>query len=230
MRAARHGVRHVVRHMSSQFPALEDVPWTQRGRMRVADGRGSQPTSPCVTRMAQGGLCMCVGACGAACAAPCAARYGRSVGAAELTPLRSARVPIGLGLVWTRTNAPQSRTNRPGSQKCPKWPPGKVPPRPFKLSLTVSFRAFTRPVAAIPRWFRTPPSLKTILSHRDLYEVVKFQNSIFAAPRGSWPQPRAMAKEVTFEKRWRRGILREALDARALGMRGCATPRAQQPL
>ena len=160
------------------------------------------------------------------------ARHGTASrsGAAELTPLRSARVPIGLGLVWTRTSCPQSRTDRPGSQKCPKWPPGKVLPRPFKFNLTVSFQAFTRPVAAIPRWFRTPPSLKTILRHRDLYEVVKFQKSVFAAPRGSWPQPRVMAKGVTFEKRWRRGILREALDARALGMRGCATPRAQQRL
>ena len=168
----------------------------ERGRLEVADGRDSRPTSHCADGTAQGAY---------ACVAGRAARHarhparhcctaGRS-GAAELTPLRSARVPIGLGLMWTRTNAPQSRTNWPGSQKCPKWPPGKVLPRPFKFHLTVSFQAFTRPVAAIPRWFRTPPSLKTTLSHRDLYELItSFKTRFLQCPealgrsRGPWPK------------------------------------------
>jgi hypothetical protein len=40
--------------------------------------------------------------------------------AAESMALRSARVAIGLGLVWTRTNAHRSRTDRPESQSDPK--------------------------------------------------------------------------------------------------------------
>ena len=107
--------------------------------------------------------------------------------------LRSACVPIGFGLVCTRTNAPQARTDRPGSQKCPKWPLGKVLPRPFTFNLAVPFRAFTRSVAAFLHWFHTPPALKTILSPQDLYEVIKFQISIFGCARsseqlqGPWP-------------------------------------------
>ena len=107
--------------------------------------------------------------------------------------LRSACVPIGFGLVCTRTNAPQARTDRPGSQKCPKWPLGKVLPRPFTFNLAVPFRAFTRSVAAFLHWFHTPPALKTILCPQDLYEVIKFQISIFGCARsseqlhGPWP-------------------------------------------
>ena len=110
----------------------------------------------------------------------------------RLVPTPLSRVQIGREAKSAQNGSPE--------RSCPDL---------SRFDLTVSFQAFTRPVAATPRCFRTPPALKTILSHRDLYERLRgHQFSYFKSQfsqrlvglRGSWPQPRAEAKEVTFER------------------------------
>ena len=100
-------------HMSRTCPVLDGVIWTRRGRHRVGVILGSQPTSPWVTRMAQRGALGCVA--------------GRAAGRAW-HPLRHGTVgrsgaekadAVAPGVCGhrTRTSCPQSRTDRPPSQK-----------------------------------------------------------------------------------------------------------------